>query len=219
MKEGPIILCTEMVRATLEDRKIKTRRVIKHPAVPNSDIVSFQEFLDVPQPDINWEPKEGYYALLKCNANQNCATIYFKCPYGQVGDRLWVRESFLDYPVKGCLYKADYNTKRIELADDAFCVPQWKPSIFMPRWASRITLEITGIRVEKLQEITEEDALNEGIYSNSICGDFGFHWVSKHSGYETAQTAFHNLWDSLNAKHGYSWESNPWVWVISFKRL
>lgn len=121
----------------------------------------------------------------------------FCCPYGQVGDKLWVRESFL--------IKHDYKTpKGFPYYKTNFCddkITKWKPSIFMPRWASRITLEITGIRVERLQEISEQDAKDEGICFYD----------------DNAVDVFRELWDSINAKRGYSWESNPFVWVIEFK--
>lgn len=86
---------------------------------------------------------------------------------------------------------------------------KWKPSIHMPRWASRINLEITDIRVERLQEINEEDAKHEGV-KRINAGDFGM---------ETWSSAFRNLWDSINSKRGYGWDTNPWVWVIEFKRI
>ena len=83
----------------------------------------------------------------------------------------------------------------------------WRTPLFMPRWASRITLEITGLRVERLQDITEEDAVTEGLPPR------------EQTGFDTARYRYHILWDSLNAKRGYAWDSNPWVWVIEFKRL
>lgn len=139
----------------------------------------------------------------------------FCCPYGKVGQRLWVRETWdsdctcCNPKCNGVIYKAGYS---------GVIVPdKWRPSIFMPRWASRITLEITNIRVERLQEITEKDALAEGVdwYSieNKIEG-IG-RWIE---GIGRCQQAFRKLWDSINTKRGYSWESNPWVWVISFRR-
>ena len=95
--------------------------------------------------------------------------------------------------------------------------PKWKPSIFMPRWASRITLEIEDVRVERLQEITEEDAKAEGIfaygYEAGLCGEGSIIELP------TYIEPFMELWDSLNAKRGYGWAENPWVWVISFRRI
>lgn len=139
------------------------------------------------------------------------------CPYGQVGDRLWVRETWqpMGYSSEGkaaVLYKA--GNKRLEVNCSreeweracyyrGFAQFQWRPSIFMPKWASRIWLEITGVRMERLQEITYPDVVAEGIT------DTFYDYAGK----------FVRLWDSLNAKRGYGWEANPWVWVVSFKVL
>ncbi len=118
------------------------------------------------------------------------------CPYGEVGDRLWVRETWCGgqhgMPVH---YKASWTEHEYG--------PAWKPSIHMPRKYSRITLEITGVRVERVQDMSVEDAINEGIGLSSVdpLGSFG------------------QLWDSINAKCGYGWGVNPWVWVVEFKRV
>jgi len=139
-----------------------------------------------------------------------------RCPYGQVGGRLWVRETWW-CPKRGLpvAYKANLEPHQ---ADKRI----WKPLIFMPRWASRITLEITEVRVERVQEITEEDIKAEGIVYQTDRGNNIF-WYEVHGDYHgktqavTAKQSFEILWDSLNAKRGYGWEVNPWVWVISFK--
>ena len=190
MKERPIIFSTDMVKAILEGRKTQTRRVIK------------------PQPDrvINGVPFE-YLGHKYHDASDRA----IRCPYGQVGDRLWVRETWAtqksidrfspsyigNAATVPLWYKADAVNGRSFIG-----LGKWRPSIFMPRWASRITLEITEVRVERLQEITFEDFKKEGIEMDGS-------WDG----------SFARLWDSLNAKRGYSWESNPWVWVISFRRL
>ena len=128
-----------------------------------------------------------------------------KCPYGKIGDVLWVRETFCKY--KGdYLYKADFDPlTRKEFERDN----KWKPSIFMPRSASRISLRITNIRVERLNDITEEDAKLEGVIypANPVIENYG-------NGY---RTNFRLLWESINGKA--SWGQNPWVWVIEFERL
>jgi len=234
MKERPIIF-TELIPKILDGTKTNTRRVITHPAVPNSDMVSFQEFLNVPPPTIRWEPKEGYYALLRCNATQNFATIYFKCPYGQVGDRLWVRETHYRYGkwIKNGLTKTGRQrwcfkafTDTIYYTDNppsgvkpnSYRQEGWykRPAIFMPRTASRITREITGIRVERVQEITDSDCEAEGISKDVYCYIRNIGKATEERTF-SIRRAFHWLWDSLNAK--YPWESNPWVWVIEFKRI
>lgn len=203
MKERPIIFNGEMVRAILDGRKTQTRRLIKHLAVPNEDIVSFQEFLNVPKSTMRWEPKEGYYALLKCNANHDNRTIYFKCPYGRPGDRLWVREAFgFDHErIHDPYYKAT------EQNLDIFPKGYWHPSIHMPRSLSRITLEITREKAERVQNINEKDAIVEGMEPKEPN-----HVVS-------ASYRFGQFWNSINKKRGYGWDVNPWVWVIEFKKV
>lgn len=175
MKERPILFSAPMVRALLDGRKTQTRRVVK------------------PQPTATREEairtygKGGTFIL-------EAGFFGVRCPYGQLGDRLWVRETWgacAGSPV----YRAD---------DNATCPDggRWKPSIHMPRWASRITLEVTGVRVERLQDISEEDAIAEGVPEQR-----GDPW------------AFQCLWDSINgARERCSWAANPWVWAITFSR-
>ena len=203
MKERPILFNTEMVKAILEGRKTQTRRVIKDQPLSGRSIKHYS--------DNEW---------VVYSDSDPIVTLYtIKCPYGQVGDRLWVREMW-DYTGQGldCVYKADAKPT------DIFPWEKYRPSIFMPRWASRITLEIVEIKVEKLQDISEADAIAEGLesltrpngktlYSAPQCGDRPPYWES------SASEAFMWLWDSINAKRGYSWESNTWCWCLSFKRL
>lgn len=136
--------------------------------------------------------------VAKTHLGANCKPRFpWKCPYGEKGDGLWVRETWGPYE-GGVIYRCDESPN---------CKPDggaWKPSIFMPRWASRITLEITDVRLERLQEISELDARSEGVNPYSC---------------ETALEQFPKLWDSINAKRGYRWETNPWCWCISFNRV
>ena len=201
MKAHPIIFGTESVKAILEGRKTQTRRVIK-PQPINADYWTFHQ--DTP-----------FNGAFYPNTD-NALPKLLKCPYGQVGDRLWVKETWVTNPIfpltklRGkedlpyIIYKAD----KTQWNDY-----KWRSSLFMPRWASRITLEITGLRVERLQEITEEDCLAEGIPER---GTIFMHPTAR--GIPLIH-AYANLWDSLNAKRGYGWETNPWVWVIEFKIL
>ena len=131
---------------------------------------------------------------------------YFRCPYGQPGDRLWVRETFMPL-TKGYAYRAD------NLINEKFPGTKWKPSIFMPRKANRIMLEITNIRVERLQEITPSDYRNEGI---NIFYPAGMNSLDIES---MLKQRWIDLWDSINLKRGQGWNKNPWVWVIEFKRV
>jgi len=170
-----------MVKAILEGRKTQTRRVVRG-----------RWALDFLQPG-GFSPR---YVALPEN---------YLSPYGYSGDLLWVRETWAPelwdnaHPLPGdpIIYREDY-------CGEALDYP-WKPSIFMPRWASRITLKITNVRVERLQEISEEDAINEGGAFRK--GEWG------------EMDAFNYIWDSINAKRGYSWDSNPWAWVIEFEMV
>lgn len=195
MKEHPILFSTEMVQALLreDNPKTQTRRVVK--ANVNDYEVAYQ---DGKGDWIFWNRDDKGLAEFTIKAYPNGGGI--KCPYGQVGDRLWVRETWaegMNVPIPA-IYKADKMWQDVKI--------KWKPSIFMPRWASRITLEITDIRVEKLQEITFYDAVREGMKEG--CGP--------ETGYSV--NLYKKLWDSINGKK-HSWESNPFVWVISFKRI
>ena len=143
-------------------------------------------------------------------------------PYGVVGGTLWVRETWrtqeLDGELDGVLYAADNQFVPIENkieAADAWCDAyangkhgdKWRPSIHMPRWASRITLEVTGISVQRLQETSESDAIAEGVQCPAFL----------HAAPCTHTHHFSMLWDSIYAKRGSGWDTNPWVWVIDFK--
>jgi hypothetical protein len=125
--------------------------------------------------------------------------INYHCPYGQPGDHLWVRETFQiddNYPDM-VFYKADDLAGHIST--------KWNSPIYMPRCDSRITLEITNRRVERVQDITEEDAMAEGVGRIAGLGEY--------------RQCFKNLWDSINKKRDYGWDTNPYVWVIEFKRI
>lgn len=193
-KERPILFSGEMVKAILDGRKTQTRRILK--PQPKGVVVSKPNF-------------DGLFS----EANDP-VTRYFACHHGQPGDKLWVRETRADTCAEGVSkipwYRADY------LGHGEIDPPpggiKWKPSIFMPRWASRITLEIVSVRVEKVQEIRCEDALAEGV---SLEGEL---FPNVDSAWK-AHKRFRFLWDSINAKRGYGWEKNPWVWAIEFKKL
>lgn len=202
MKEGPILYSTDNVRAILDGRKTQTRRVIK--PQPPEDAVVFAWFA----PEI----KEGKAPEGCWYEDKNGLKFHCKCPYGQIGDRLWVRETLFRHPyLDEAGYLADETPVFINQTIGDMAKWQWRkdilPSIFMPRWASRITLEITRLRVERLQDISEEEAEAEGIVIEK--GDY----------YRTCKGKFHQLWDSLNAKRGFGWETNPWVWVIEFIKV
>lgn len=187
-KERPIIFSGPMVRAILTGRKTQTRRVIKEVGGRGP------LYLPMLKDDGTW-------------SDTHC--LPFRCPYGQSMDRLWVRETWAQVGIPEHLgghviYKADEST-----AIGAYGRQLWKPSIHMPRKLSRITLEIVGVRVERLQEITEYDAVSEGCKA----------WVKDGARIDTAIRDFAQLWEHINAKRGYSWASNPWVWVIGFRNI
>lgn len=186
MKERPILFSAPMVRALLDGSKTQTRRVVKP---------SKCRYFGVP--------------LAACElAGEVNSGEYANSIYGQPGDRLWVRETWLQTNpfTKGGLHTYGYR------ASDAVEFPDavWKPSIHMPRAASRITLEITAVRVERLQDISEEDAIAEGVkwFSSGAVECPGMP--------ETPIDAYRSLWEKINGPG--SWEKNPWVWCISFKR-
>jgi hypothetical protein len=188
--EKPILFNGEMVRAVLEDRKNQTRRVIKKQ--PDEEGLSFHIFI---QQWINTDGEE------------------YKCPYGNIGDQLWVRETFNSDWCDKTIYKADGGSAKEAGYPNE---PRWKPSIHMPRWASRINLEITDIRVERVQDISEEDARDEGM---ECLPDF-----KPTTMYPPYSTVFKKLWDSINGKPradgiDISWEANPFVWCVTFKRI
>lgn len=209
MKERPILMSAPMVRAILReiDPKEQTRRIVK-PQPP--DHVNLY----------TGHPGEHYWEIAEPSHN-TMAPLKFPCPYGQPGDRLWVKETHAvtmeqerrnphtKFPYA---YRADWSGEDEETRDF-----KWKPSIFCTRAASRITLEITGIRVERLQEISEEDAAAEGVDPRFLLGDAKPDGFRPCLGKETAVAAYAALWESINGPG--SWDANPWVWVIEFRRL
>lgn len=121
-----------------------------------------------------------------------------RCPYGCAGDRLWVRETWCRTEDGGIAFRADTWTVHPGVDET------WKPSIFMPRWACRLRLEITRVRMEKLQDISEADAIAEGLEPVGVV---------------SARDQYHILWDDLNAKRGFGWAMDPRVWVIEFRKV
>ncbi len=205
MKSRPIIFSTESVRAILEGRKTQTRRVLKpQPFIDESgnfcSPLTANELKQKKRGMHNWGQGVDGKPWLK--------EFVKKCPFGIPGDWLWVRETWrprdpciddcghVDYCTCPCFgdyrYAAEYSDAVVQ------DYGPWKSPMFMPKTASRITLEIVSIKAERLQDISDSDAKAEG--------------------YQNIAT-FIDAWDTLNAKRGFSWESNPWVWVIEFKKL
>lgn len=212
-KQIPILFSTPMVQAILDGRKTMTRRKIKSRHESGLFQVN-RRVSDGQITDINsldWDER-------------NCEKD-ITCPYGQPGDILWVRESAanlnVDFPSVEpyWIYKADIQIK------DQHGPVTWKPSIHMPKSACRIWLEITDVRVERLQDMDgahaeECDSLKEGIMKfHHGDGNYGYHWKGDMDGKNFVHPfdAFVDLWKSINGPE--SWEANPWVWVVEFKIL
>ena len=214
-KERPILFSGQMVRAILDGRKTQTRRIVK----PGKDIKI--NALAGPYTVVGYT---GGFAAEMC-LHWDTDAFLSLCPYGNPGDRLWVRERHAIWereawieggvtitpPERGVYYWADQGAMHQ--------VGRWSPSIHMPRWASRITLEVVSVRVERLQDISEEDAMVEGVEFVHGPKDIECGYLS-HDGsalLDTAKRAFYYLWESINGPG--SWERNDWVWVVEFKRI
>ena len=227
MKEHPILFSAPMVLAILAGRKTMTRRVVTVPWAHGRKTLPWAPYYLDSDGMLTWCDEYGQY-------HEYARTI--DGPYGVLGDRLWVKETFKHFgnvhdgtgPVRASVkYRAD-DTYRdcgewptFADAPERECWTQgrspWQPSIFMPRWASRLTLEVAEIRVERLRAITEEDAAAEGIHT--LPSD-GYGWTHGMDGvrHNAPTHAFRALWDSINGKRpGCSWADNPWVWVVEFK--
>ncbi|MFN8993924.1 MAG: hypothetical protein ACK5X3_09750, partial [Pseudomonadota bacterium] len=142
------------------------------------------------------------------------------CPYGQPGDRLWVREAWLTVDGESAFYRADYAPDAKGERDHGV---SWRPAMFMPRWASRIELKVTGIRVERLQDISEADAVAEGV-ERTVTGDGWRRYCNDEQQEAAGLTpcssaigSFQSLWESINGPG--AWGANPWVWVVEFRRI
>lgn len=206
MKEHPILFSGPMVDAILKGQKTQTRRVINLGPVKRVLKGSTSAI---------WTVFKDRYLERWWWGDQHGATEV-KCPYGKAGDRLWVREKARLRSVGPKIDELDLAYAADEIVGDPvfqssprpYVFTRWTPSIHMPRWASRITLEITGVRVERVQEISKVDCLAEGMWP----GDPRTSEVSHKIRYQ-------NLWNSINADRGFGWDKNPWVWVVEFKRI
>jgi len=228
-----------MVRALLNDSKTQTRRVVK---LPHNNRLAQWEPMTVGGPD-GGRTADGKTIPLQGAIWHTRTGDCLVCPHGQPGDRLWVRETFVAFgrwetrfsEKKGrderhfvdmtveCdrAYQYASDEPDLPLAQDRGGVaPGWwkRPAIFMPRAASRITLEITGVRTERLQNISEDDAIAEGIDGPMCAGAVG-RAPSRATLLPAAVHGYAHLWESLNGARGYGWDTNPWVWVIEFKRI
>jgi hypothetical protein len=210
MKERPILFSGPMVRAIREGRKTQTRRVMK-PQPAQDDVGDGLIVFRYPAT----KPTEPHFRWVATRRpHEVCPYFETFCPYGVPGDRLWVKEAWQHEDTccddHRCGQPTHIYHKATEVAPDTFA--SWRPSIHMPRWASRIDLEVTGVRVERLQEISREDARAEGVEPR-IPGQLTAASLDEYL------YAFRDVWDSLNGKRGSGWDADPWVWVIEFRVL
>jgi len=252
MKERPILFSGPMVRALLEGRKTQTRRVVKEQ--PNGSAIAAHHA------DGLWYFTSGFRRIDSLTSTNGVDPAGRRCPYGQPGDRLWVRETwgfrgrqlsgmdkanaltFIQYQADGARSEIvrdwddesglpkqrDRNDGETSEKYDRYLTAfwrSWRPSIHMPRWASRLTLEVTEVRVQRLQEMSEEDARSEGVErlveengwrnygAEDLPGESVRYWA-------TARESFQSLWGSINGKRpGCTWGAGPWVWCVSFRRV
>ncbi len=221
VKERPIPLYQHEVRSILDGLQSQLRRVMKpQPVKWGYDDLCFHEAND------------GEWEVGGVSGVEGEPLGYVRCPYGAPGDRLWVRETFkqatkdwLTHESNGIvtkyknpspglravetIYRAD-----VSHMDDIAYMP-WQSPIFMPRTLSRITLEVTDVRVERVQEIRHDDVLKEGTPTPKYIGQF----VDDRAWEGQMRNNFIDLWDSINEKRGYGWDVNPWVWVVEFRRV
>lgn len=209
MTERGMIFNAEMVRAILDGRKTQTRRPVKFPV---------------------HDKNLGCELAGNELAGELSAGNYLNSAFGKPGDRIWVRETWNKYG--GLLtYRADHDWID-DMRKETVCTAKWVPSIHMPRWASRILLEITSVRVERLNAISEEDAQREGVHTEiwdqtvvarnyAVRDEFFQFWSDDIPHYvemnQLYRSSFRSLWESIYGEE--SWKANPWVWVIEFKRV
>ncbi|MES0345712.1 hypothetical protein KDV22_09985 [Citrobacter koseri] len=229
MKEKGLIFNSEMVRAILDGRKTQTRRIMA--IQPEHSELGLRRVID----SKNGRDNGKYFWSQSDACGLKARSKVFGCPYGDVGDRIWVRETFQGPLVSDELFE-EYRAHPEKFETPQYCEyaanggakPEycdlddnlrhgWRPSIHMPRWASRLTLEITSVRVERLNDISEEDARAEGIIDGGClnCGEpEPCGCVNQQP---DATDAFAYLWQSIYGQE--NWDANPWVWVIEFRRI
>lgn len=227
MKETPILFTPDNIRLILGDLKDETRRFCQWPLMSKSDGVKKRVWLHGDLSEVR-----------KCLSERQRDPMRILCPWGQVGDRLWVREAWAiagDRLIDPCLnYKADgkqrpinkhkdghdfwypYGSKR-PITSEELMKPDlrklgWRSALFMPKWTARLWLEITKVKVERVQEISPQDARAEGVEPCTNCVRLG------RLGNCQCHVQYKKLWDSINGKR-HPWASNPWVWALTFRRL
>lgn len=214
MKDRPILFSAQMVRAILAGTKTQTRRPVKSDITGPNPPGAYYDWRD--KKTGKWVAAHGApFKFADCNA----ASL---CPYGQPGDRLWVREAWRTCVESDATAPRDMDAAyRVWFEADAPHQPgagRVRASMHMPRWASRITLEIADVRVERLTSISEAEARSEGasFHNGGEVGHSG--WRHDHGDvHADARSSFARLWESINGPG--SWDANPWVWVVKFRRV
>ena len=209
MAERPILFSGPMVRALIAGRKTQTRRAVKPQpvSVGQTPLISFNHG----RAEISFGPDD----------RRDDGLRWWSCPYGQAGDALWVRETWLAVPATAYRHSEgvvqtvnpdDLNYAAIYAAGWDRSIPKWRPSIHMPRWASRLTLDVSHVRVERLQDISEADAIAEGLewVAPGMWSVVGHLPILGHD----PRAVYAELWDHINGAG--AWAANPWVWVVSF---
>ncbi|SHL40894.1 hypothetical protein SAMN05216428_102310 [Nitrosospira sp. Nsp11] len=217
MKERPILFSAPMVQALLDGRKTQTRRVVK---LRGKDGVQATHdcwrYLETDSLTGNQADRRNGGMHLWQHRTDIARLIEERCPYGQPGDRLWVRETHLRATADEIHFRADGDFPE----GAAKMLGGWRPSIFMPRKFSRILLEITAVRAERLQDISEADCYAEGVEHDHSEIDH-IYWVGDYFGeiqtLESAVACYKILWETINGAG--SWDANPFVWAIEFKRI
>jgi hypothetical protein len=227
MREHPLLMKGPLVRATLEGRKTQTRRPVK--PQPSDDIVDV-EYDDIAELWLGNTKEDNDLGF--------CSSWTARCPLGRTGDRLWVRETWAWPGEEEFIYRADQWAEDMVAkwkTDPNYPQVKWSPSIHMPRRACRLVLPLVSVRVERVQDITEEDAIAEGVPHNSdrpidkswcaaCCGHgiverfaLGMVSVDDCSECNSAKKLFRNIWISIYGQE--SWDANPWAWVAEWKEI
>lgn len=212
MTEHPILFTDEMIRAILDGRKTQTRRIMK-PQPPEV----------LTKLGAAWIDREAYLHFGEYSHLGSKTDL--RCPYGVPGDRLWARERWTltndEGAVRVKIPKTRPRIYGLAYHADGHDLSFWRPSIHMPRWACRITPLVTAMRAEPLQAIMPQEAIEEGIAPASSAfmhAGWKLYDDPRHVTTDPVRS-FRTLWDSINAERGYPFDSNPWVWVISFVRF
>lgn len=218
VKERPILFSAPMVRAILKGGKTQTRRVVKpQPVMKDGHWAYWQRgVFSTPY----WKNNAGD---VQWPTEKQVIDKFIGCPYGQPGDRLWIRETWAPRS-NGRMLLEQIQQPFFAATDGEGDIRKptgwrWRPSIHMPRWASRLSLEVTEVRAERLQDITPDDASAEGIWEFSAkLRDESCKWRDCPSALQQARVAaFRELWESING--AASWAANPWVWVVSLRKV